>query len=275
MLWKSAMWTLHRSLHSPPAASAVTEAQYFDALVSAEGDFNPFAERGWDILRRRFVEFVVPKAGLEVLDIGCGTGESRKLYIEVASRYVGIDLADQALAVARRKFPDDTWRCCDARHLPFADGSFDVVAYSSVLHHIPDFRAALCEGLRVLRPGGHAFAFDPNLLHPAMALFRYPKSPLYTAQGVSPNEAPLLPMRLRSAFTAAGFVSVRQRAQSDLPYRHVAPRLLNACLSVYNFTDHWFERVGLGRWFGTFVITSGQKPDHAESQEKACRGQKF
>ena len=114
--------------------------------------------------------------------------------------------------------------------------------------------------VRVLRPGGHAFAFDPNLLHPAMALFRYPKSPLYTAKGVSPNEAPLLPRQLHAAFTAAGFVELRQRAQSDLAYREVAPRVLNACLAAYNFADHWFERVGLGRWFGTFVITSGQKP---------------
>jgi ubiquinone/menaquinone biosynthesis C-methylase UbiE len=129
-----------------------------------------------------------------------------------------------------------------------------------VLHHIPDFPLALREGWRVLRPGGHAFAFDPNLLHPAMALFRSPKSPLYTAKGVSPNEAPLLPGQLHAAFTAAGFVHLRQRAQSDLAYRQVAPRVLNACLRAYNFADHWFERVGLGRWFGTFVITSGQKP---------------
>jgi SAM-dependent methyltransferase len=197
---------------------------------------------------------------VDVLDVGCGTGQSRQLYIEHAKSYVGIDLAGRAIELARRRFPKDTWDCSDARRLPFPDASFDVVAFSSVLHHIPDFPTALREGWRVLRPGGHAFAFDPNLLHPAMALFRYPKSPLYTSHGVSPNEAPLLPVRLRSAFSESGFVSVRQRAQSDLPYRQVAPRLLNACLSAYNLADHWFERLGFGRWFGTFVITAGRKP---------------
>jgi len=245
---------------NPALTSARTEAEYFDGLVTSEGDFNPLAESGWEVLRQRFLEFVSPTGALRVLDIGCGTGESRKLYASHAAAYVGVDLASRALEIAQRKFPADRWLCADARELPFPDGSFDLVAYSSVLHHIPDFPVALREGWRVLRPGGHVFAFDPNLLHPAMALFRHPRSPLYTAQGVSPNEAPLLPARLRAAFAGAGFVNVRQRAQSDLPYRQVAPRVLNACLLAYNFADHWFEQVGLGRWFGTFVITAGRKP---------------
>ncbi|HEU4578389.1 MAG TPA: hypothetical protein VFS67_09050 [Polyangiaceae bacterium] len=36
----------------------------------------------------------------------------------------------------------------------------------------------------------------------------------------------------------AGFVQIRPRAQSDLPYRQVAPRVLNAHLRAYNFADH-------------------------------------
>jgi ubiquinone/menaquinone biosynthesis C-methylase UbiE len=241
-------------------SDAEIEANYFNSLVASEGEFNPFAERGWRILRERFEEFVQPTAKLRILDIGCGTGQSRQLYAAHAREYIGVDLAPAALEVARHKFADDAWICCDARALPFDDDSFGVVAFSSVLHHIGDFELALREARRVLEPGGKVFAFDPNLLHPAMALFRYPKSPLYTSQGVSPNEAPLLPRRLREAFYRAGFVAVQQRAQSDIAYREVAPRVLNACLSAYNFVDRWFERLGLGRWFGSFVITAGQKP---------------
>jgi SAM-dependent methyltransferase len=251
-------------LQSAPGvrSDAAIEAGFFDQLVAVEGDFNPFAQSGWDTLRRRFVEFVKPRPNLRVLDIGCGTGQSRQLYAACAGRYVGVDLASAALAIARRKFPNDEWSCCDARRLPFEPGSFDIVAFSSVLHHISDFENALGEAFRVLAPGGAAFAFDPNVLHPAMALFRHPKSPLYTSRGVSPNEAPLLPRRLRRGFEAAGFVAIRQRSQSDIAYREVAPRALNAALRAYNVLDHWFERVGLGRWFGTFVVTSGKKPDH-------------
>ena len=112
----------------------------------------------------------------------------------------------------------------------------------------------------VLEPGGRVFAFDPNLLHPAMALFRWPKSPFYIAEGVSPNESPLLPGTLRRAFEAAGFADIRQRCLSGIAYREVAPRGINALLSVYNAADRVFEAVGLGRWFGTFVLTCGRKP---------------
>jgi SAM-dependent methyltransferase len=252
--------TSHRK--DPPGAQpgAQIEAAYFDDLVSAGGEFNPFADSGWQTLRRRFEAIVRPRPGLRVLDIGCGTGQSRQLYTAWARDYVGVDLAEAALARARIKFPHDRWLCGDARALPFEAGSFDLVAFSSVLHHIPDFAAALREGLRVLAPGGQAFAFDPNLLHPAMALFRHPRSPLYSSHGVSPNEAPLLPRTLRAAFEHAGFIDVRQRAQSDIAYREVAPRLLNAGLRAYNLADRWFERLGLGRWFGVFVVTAGTRP---------------
>jgi ubiquinone/menaquinone biosynthesis C-methylase UbiE len=240
-------------------SDARVEAEYFDNLVVSDGDFNPFSDRGWATIRRRFEDFVRPRPGLRILDIGCGTGQSRQLYADYAKEYVGADLADAALRRAQDKFPRDRWVRCDARALPFESAYFDLVAYSSVLHHIADFETALREGFRVLKPGGTAFAFDPNLLHPAMALFRYPRSPFYAKKGVSPNEAPLLPRTLRRGFEAAGFCEIKQRAQSDIAYREVAPRLLNAGLRFYNVADHWFERIGLGRWFGIFVVTSGRK----------------
>jgi SAM-dependent methyltransferase len=171
-----------------------------------------------------------------------------------------MDLSLSAVSLARRKAPRAAWMQADALRLPFADGSFEVVAFSSVLHHIPDFEPALREARRVLAPGGRVFAFDPNLRNPAMALLRGPKSPLYLSEGVSPNEAPLAPARLRRAFESSGFVAIRQRCQSGIPYREVAPRLINACLSLYNAADAVFEGIGLGRWFGTFVLTSGSKP---------------
>lgn len=197
---------------------------------------------------------------MQLLDVGCGTGMSRQLYEGRCRRYVGIDLSRTALHAAQHRFGRASWLQADACTLPFAPSTFDVVAFSSVLHHIPDFERALHEAVRVLRPGGWVFAFDPNALHPAMALFRHTRSPLYLKQGVSPNECPLLPGRLRQAFTNSGLIDIRQRCQSDIPYREVAPRLLNACLSLYNAADWCWERIGLGRRFGTFVLTAGSKP---------------
>lgn len=236
------------------------EQRYFDGLIASEGEFNPFTDTGWATLRRAFVEMTNPYDAACLLDVGCGTGQSRQIYDGHFASYVGIDLSNAALERARAKFPGDEWLHADACTTGFPDESFDVVAFSSVLHHIDDFPSALQEAARLLRPGGVAFAFDPNVLNPAMALFRHPKSPLYNSQGVSPNERPLHPVVLRDAFVAAGLTDIRQRAQADLPYRAVAPKLLNSLLFLHNAGDWLLARTSLGHFFGTFVITVGRKP---------------
>jgi ubiquinone/menaquinone biosynthesis C-methylase UbiE len=241
-------------------AVADRERRFFDRFVADHGEFNLFADRGWQTLRRRFEALAAPLPTDVLLDVGCGTGQSRRVYAGLVGRSLGVDISPAAVRAARTAFPDDDWHVADACRLPFPDESFDLVAFSSVLHHIHEFDRAVREGFRVLRPGGRAFAFDPNVRHPAMALFRHPASPFYIAQGVSPNEWPLRPVALRRAFRDAGFANIRQRCQSDLPYRRVAPRLMNTLLSVYNVVDRVWERVGLARVFGTFVLTCGTKP---------------
>lgn len=235
------------------------ESEFFNDHVAHAGEFNPFAPAGWNTIARRFSEWLPFVQPLDLLDVGCGTGHSKQIYHKHARNYTGIDLSREAVRVASRNHPDAAWICGDACALPFADGRFDVVAFSSVLHHIPDFERALVEAVRVLRPGGWVFAFDPNVLHPAMALFRHPKSPLYNPEGVSPNEQPLAPGVLRRAFCAAGLQDIRQRAQSHIPYRAVAPRGMNRFLQLYNAVDWAWERCGLGRWFGTFILTSARR----------------
>ena len=183
---------------------------------------------------------------MDVLDVGCGTGRSQAIYADFARRYVGIDLSEHELIAGRTRQPELAWVRGDGCMLPFATERFDAVCFSAVLHHIPDFSPALREAIRVLRPGGHVFAFDPNLLNPAMALFRCPRSPLYSQNGVSPNERPLTPDHLRRAFAAAGIVDIQQRGQADMPYRAVAPKLLNAFLSLYNFGDWLMGAVATG-----------------------------
>jgi SAM-dependent methyltransferase len=228
--------------------------------VHEAGDFNPFADRGWQILRRRF-DAALPLGGrLRVLDVGCGTGQSRQIYLERSSQYVGVDLSLGALTLAHRRFGGSCWVQADALRLPFADGVFDVVAFSSVLHHIEDIGAALAAARQALRPGGWIFAFDPNLLHPAMLLFRHPRSPFYRTEGVSPDERPLQPRVLHAAFEEAGFSAIGQRCQSGIEYRAVAVKGLDALLPLYNRADVLWEKIGMGRWFGSFVVTWGQKP---------------
>jgi SAM-dependent methyltransferase len=235
------------------------DGQYFDALVRHDGDFNPFADRGWLTLARRFDAVVPAGRQLRVLDVGCGTGQSRRVYASHLAWYLGVDLSREAVALARRRDPATSFLQADALRLPVRDASVEAVAFSSVLHHVDDRPRALGEAKRALAPGGLVFAFDPNLHHPAMLLFRHPSSPLYRAEGVSPNERPLAPATLRREFAAAGFDRIGQRCVSDIPYRQVAVGSLNALLPIYHRADWLWEKSGLGRWFGSFVVTWGWK----------------
>lgn len=241
--------------------TATSEGAYFDRLVAETGEFNPFEDRAWDVFAARFASITNGAGALRVLDIGCGTGASRRIYAARASAYVGVDLSLGALRVARGRHRNNAWLQADGTRLPFRDNSFDVAALSSVLHHVPDMMGMLKEARRVVRPRGLVFAFDPNVFHPAMALFRHPGSPLYSAEGVSPHEQPLRPKVLRDAFHDARLTAVAQRCQSDLPYRAVAPKGLQRLLRAYNAADWVWEHIGAGRWFGAFVITWGRRPE--------------
>jgi SAM-dependent methyltransferase len=236
------------------------ESQYFDEWVRQHGEFNPFQDRAWNTLKNLYTKHV-PLKNTRLLDVGCGTGHSRQIYIDNSvSRYVGLDLSQSELNVARKNFPSDSWVRANALHLPFAPNSFDVVAFSGVLHHIPEMQQAVNEAFRVLRTGGMAFAYDPNLLNPFFALLRHPKSPLYSPQGVSPNEAPLLPSRLRNAFQQASFKITAQPATCNLPYRAIQSKRLSAFLGIYNLSDRLLHLSCLDYWIGALVITVAQKP---------------
>lgn len=100
----------------------------------------------------------------EILDAGCGSGGMTR-YLERFGRVAGVDLAPEALDLARKRKLHRLARS-SVEALPFPDGSFDVVTSFDVLYHLKvgDDRRAIDEMHRVLRPGGIALirlpAFD-------------------------------------------------------------------------------------------------------------------
>ena len=165
--------------------------------------------------------------------LDAGRGVRLQVYEGRFRSYTGLDLSPASIDRARRKHPEHRWQAGNALQLPFGDGEFDVVVFSSVLHHLPDMETALKEARRVVRDGGFVFAFDPNVYHPAMALLRHPRSPFYVAEGVSPDEKPLRPKRLREAFQSAGWRDIRQRCLSGIEFGMVAPARFNAGLAAF------------------------------------------
>ena len=110
-------------------------------------------------------------AGLDstrrVLDVGSGIGgTSRCLATEFGCRVTGIDLTDEYCRAAEilsakiglAELVD--FRQGDATHLPFDDGSFDVVWTEHVAMNIPDKSRLYREMHRVLKPGGTLAIYD-------------------------------------------------------------------------------------------------------------------
>ena len=112
-------------------------------------------------------------SGDRVLDLGCGEGRHViSAYVAADVHSVGVDLSLHDLQTTREKFaefeqPDNPYKSfslssASALALPFADNSFDKVICSEVLEHIADYRGALREIERVLKPGGLFCASVPR-----------------------------------------------------------------------------------------------------------------
>lgn len=110
--------------------------------------------------------------GLRILDLGCGSGEHCKDYIQMgAAKVVGIDISEKMLAVANEKNsdPDITYIRMPMEDLDKLDGEFDLAVSSLALHYIEDYKGVLKNIHRLLVPGGE-FIFSQehpiNTCHP-------------------------------------------------------------------------------------------------------------
>jgi SAM-dependent methyltransferase len=109
-----------------------------------------------------------PGDGRSLLDVGCNWGRWTIASARAGFRPTGIDPSKKAIAAARRVAEQlevaAEYVVGDARELPFADESFEVVFSYSVLQHLPkdDVRVVVGEIKRVLKPGGQAWIEMPN-----------------------------------------------------------------------------------------------------------------
>jgi SAM-dependent methyltransferase/uncharacterized protein YbaR (Trm112 family) len=145
-----------------------------DAFVQeAIGATNGIMYRG---LAGALTEYPVPRFrggagdGRWMLDVGCSWGRWSLAAARAGYHAIGIDPSLDAVRAARRVAAqlgvDAAFLVGDARCLPFADGSFDLVFSYSVLQHLgrEDVRQSLSDIRRVLVPGGRSLVQMPNRL---------------------------------------------------------------------------------------------------------------
>ena len=108
--------------------------------------------------------------GLEVLDLGCGTGRHALWLGTIGAKVTAVDFSEGMLAEAKRKPGAERvqWMAHDLHTpLPFADGTFDLVVSGLVLEHLHELDGFFAEARRVLKAGGRAVV---SAMHPAMFL---------------------------------------------------------------------------------------------------------
>ena len=91
-----------------------------------------------------------------LLDVGCGTGyltAKLKRYFP-QSKMVGLDFAPEMLEVALHKHNGIDWVLADGHHLPFSDGSFDILVSNLAYQWAGDLSRAFSEARRVLASNG-------------------------------------------------------------------------------------------------------------------------
>ena len=141
-------------------------------------------------LRNKIFENISLRGDEKILGVGCGHGlllVAAAKRLDKGGKTFGVDIwksADQA-----GNSPQATRRnaeiegvadrleitTADARRLPFADGTFDIIGSSWVLHNIirpKERKKALAEIVRVLKPGGTVLIVDVWLGYEYAAFFR-------------------------------------------------------------------------------------------------------
>jgi SAM-dependent methyltransferase len=139
------------------AAWNVEAANYVDA-----------AERNWAAPEIGWGMFGVPEAGLDVVELGCGTAYFSAWLARRGARPVGVDLSERQLETARRmqaehrlEFP---LHHASAEAVPLPDACADMVLseYGASLWCEPD--AWIGEAARLLRPGGRLIFLTNSVL---------------------------------------------------------------------------------------------------------------
>ena len=149
-------------MHNGPNVDPAEIAK-FDAAAprwwDPDGEFRPLHDL--NPARLDYIDARAGLAGSRVADVGCGGGLLAEGMARRGARVLGIDLAPEALAVARLHAQQSglavEYREVAVEALAIsAPGQFDLVTCLEMLEHVPDPAAVVASIARLVRPGGNA-----------------------------------------------------------------------------------------------------------------------
>jgi 2-polyprenyl-3-methyl-5-hydroxy-6-metoxy-1,4-benzoquinol methylase len=100
-----------------------------------------------------------------VLELGCGTGNLTMQFLETGAEVTAVDMSAEMLSVLSAKLARSPHgvRCkvleidADGFLLGSSDASFDLIAMSSVAHHLPDYLGSTVHLAHLISPGGFLY----------------------------------------------------------------------------------------------------------------------
>ena len=235
------------------------EIKFFDRF-DRRGGYNVFDISGYRKIIKIMKKIIPLKNGAIIYDMGCGSG-AFTFYLANAypkSRVIGIDISKGCILRAKKDSPAIEFQIDDVEHLKIKNGSADLVCYSGILHHFPDFSKVAQEAFRILKPGGKLFSYDPNLYNPAFWLYRNNNSPFYSSKGITSNERLLKAREIKKVFSNYG-IEMKTKIVSGIKFRYVESKKASPLLSVYNFMDQILAITPLASLFGSFILGFGKK----------------
>jgi SAM-dependent methyltransferase len=145
--------------------------------VWAAGDlYDPFMGRWSRLVAREFLKWLAVPAGIDWLDVGCGTGALTQTILDHASPKMvrGVDPSPGFIEYAKAHVTGGraSFEVGDAQSLPIHTASVDAAVAGLVLNFVPQPPRAVTEMARVVRPGGVVAAYVWDYAG-SMELMRY------------------------------------------------------------------------------------------------------
>jgi len=209
------------------------KADHYDSFAAGYSAENESSLLNAYYERPAMIDLAGDVDGRRVLDAGCGSGPLSAALRAKGAIVTGFDGSPAMLELARQRLGDDAaLHVADlSRPLPFADGAFDDIVASLVLHYLRDWATPLAELRRLLKPGGRLIL---SVNHPIVYKLLYPDADYfaitrYSEENTFNGQSAVLTYwhrpvsAMTDAFAAAGF---RVSVISEPPFSPDTPREL-------------------------------------------------
>ncbi len=171
----------------PVGAKKALVRDVFDKVAARYDLMNDLMSVGIHRLwKAELIDRMRPKPGEHLLDVAGGTGDIALRFLDRVAAAAPSDAAPQArvtvcdinqnmVSVGRNRAIDRgviagiDWTCGDAENLPVRSGAMDIYTIAFGLRNVTHIDRALCEAVRVLKPGGRFFCLEFSRVAPLLA----------------------------------------------------------------------------------------------------------